>query len=101
LRRWVNVSIEGGEWLAVRPEQIDALGLESKPQPAAKQTMGDSKDAAQRTVQAEAINPPDLRRMVRGFVSRHIDAAAYRRIREQERDERREAVESLSSFNAG
>jgi hypothetical protein len=89
------------EWLAVRPEQIEQYGLETKPHPEGKQTVGDNVDARQRTVQAEAIDPPDLRRIVRDFVVRWIDVPEYVELRRIEREERRLAVEAVADLHLG
>jgi hypothetical protein len=85
------------EWPAVRPEQIDDLGLDWKPPKSGKQKRGQT---VTRTVQAEAIDPPDMRAIVRGFVADYINIPAYLEVRRTERVERRQAVDRAEALIA-
>jgi len=85
-------------WLATRPDQIDSLGLDSKPHSdsrradgSIKQFVGDSTEAWDRTVQAEAINPPDLEAIVQKFVEDRFDDTILAKVKTREGKERTKA----------
>ena len=95
-------------WLAVKPEQIAAppagLGLPTAPTGPGKdgkekQRMGDSEYARTDTVQAEAIDPADLRDIVRDFITDYVDEDIRANIISDEEFERDGVVEKVEALS--
>ena len=80
--------------LAVTPEQISELGLETQVKKVTDNRAFGSRTT--RTCQAEAIAPDVLARIVRDAIEERIDHKAYRRVLAREKRVRRELVAKLS-----
>jgi hypothetical protein len=73
------------ERVAVRPEQVAAWGLPTRP---TKKTDSRSKAFRGESVEVDAIPPARLRELVRGCIQRHVDRRALEVLRAAERSER-------------
>lgn len=73
------------ERVAVTEEQIDTWDLQTRP---TKTTDSRSKGFGSRSVELEAVPAWQLRELARDSIARHIDQAAYDRIKATEREER-------------
>jgi hypothetical protein len=73
------------ERVAVRPEQIEAWGLPTRP---TKKSDSRSKNFAGDSVEVDAIEPARLRQLVRACIERHVDRAAHERLLRVEKAER-------------
>jgi hypothetical protein len=73
------------ERVAVRPEQIEAWGLPTRP---TKDTDSRSKTFQGESVEVDAIPPARLRELVRGRIERHVDRQALEVLQVAERSER-------------
>ncbi len=78
--------------LAVTPEQIDLLGLETAPP-----KVTDRRAFHGQTCQAEAIAPDVLARILRDAVEERIDHRAFENVLSRERKVRRELKKRLGS----
>jgi hypothetical protein len=73
------------ERVAVRPEQIVAWGLPTRP---TKKTHSRSKSFVGESVEVDAIEPACLRQIVRECIERHVDRRALGVFKAAERSER-------------
>jgi hypothetical protein len=73
------------ERVAVRPEQIEAWSLPTRP---TKKTDSRSKDFEGESVEVDAIPPQQLRQLTRECIEQHIDQHAYQVLRVAEANER-------------
>lgn len=80
--------------VAVNPEQIASMGLETRP---TKKSDSRSKNFEGESVEVDAIPPSTLRRMAEYEITQHIDSAAHDRLLEVEQAER----ETLERIAAG
>jgi hypothetical protein len=84
------------ERVAVLPEQIDTLGLQTRP---TKKSDSRSRGFRGESVEVDAISPNDLRTMCRDCILQHIDQdqlARTRRVEETERETLSMIVESVA-----
>ncbi|CAN5898838.1 hypothetical protein BH23PLA1_BH23PLA1_27090 [soil metagenome] len=73
------------ERIAVTPEQIEEMGLPTRP---TKATDSRSRGFFGGSVEVDAIPPDTLRRLVENSITRHIDPDAYQRLKVAEQAER-------------
>jgi hypothetical protein len=78
------------ERAAVTPQQIELLGLPTRP---TKATDSRSKNFLGESVEVDSIDPATLRRMVESCIIRHIDHEAHERLLEIEAAERETLME--------
>ncbi|MGO8901588.1 MAG: hypothetical protein ACLQU5_25025 [Isosphaeraceae bacterium] len=79
--------------VAVNPEQIASMGLETRP---TKKSDSRSKNFEGESVEVDAIPPSTLRRMAEYEITQHIDRAAHERLLEVEQAER-ETLERIAA----
>jgi hypothetical protein len=73
------------ERVAVTPEQIEELKLQTRP---TKLTDSRARSFTGESVEVDAIPPATLREMVSDCITRHVDESAYRVMLQAERSER-------------
>lgn len=80
--------------IAVTPEQIDSLQLQTSPPKASDNRKFDD----DRTVQCEAIDPPDLARIIKSAILDRVDVAELRRATEWQREIRERIYERVAEL---
>lgn len=89
------------EHLAVTAEQVVDLDLPTDPAKDRDPRNRRGIEAVEFTVQAEAIPPEQLRRIVRSWVAGWVDAEAYIALRRRERELRRQGVQAVDDLDLG
>ena len=89
------------EHLAVTEEQVVDLDLETAPAKRRADRNRRGIEAVEDTVQAEAVPPREMRRIVREWVAGWVDGGPYIALRRRERPLRRRAVEAVDYLDFG
>jgi hypothetical protein len=86
------------ERIAVNEEQIADMGLPSRP---TKKTDSRAKNFVGDSVELDAIPAPEIRRLVRDAIERHVDQHQLAVLQKIEAEERRQLLEMAETWNGG